>query len=245
MCVEALENVIEDEPHFITKIVDNDMRGLMVLGDKSSRESMLEQYVERAYWGGSEFEVRRRLARTGQVYGQKGWLVEIFFDNEKGEGEWVERLFVCDVEGKGCDRERSGNGFASSMFVNSWNKNPFPLANEGVESRVGTLSQKNSDVGISICLVAGMGDMTMEGSYLGRWAPLYGHSGWVSSSVFICHSKLEHVSSQKLIGKLFFSAKDIFGFVVEGLNWLGLGGRFVSLENYIVMATSMNVHNRL
>ncbi|GJY97353.1 RNA-directed DNA polymerase, eukaryota, reverse transcriptase zinc-binding domain protein [Tanacetum coccineum] len=116
---------------------------------------------------------------------------------------------------------------------------------EMVESRVGTLSQKNSDVGISICLVAGMGDMTMEGSYLGRWAPLYGHSGWVSSSVFICHSKLEHVSSQKLIGKLFFSAKDIFGFVVEGLNWLGLGGRFVSLENYIVMATSMNVHNRL
>ncbi|GJZ40773.1 hypothetical protein Tco_0587659 [Tanacetum coccineum] len=62
-CVKALENVIEDEPHFITKIVDNDLRaltmitkhfatkrlidsnegrgggGLVVLGGKSSRES--------------------------------------------------------------------------------------------------------------------------------------------------------------------------------------------------------------
>ncbi|GJX88332.1 hypothetical protein Tco_0340346 [Tanacetum coccineum] len=52
-CVEALENVIEDEPYFITKIVDNDLRaltmitkhfgrgggGLVVLGGKSSRES--------------------------------------------------------------------------------------------------------------------------------------------------------------------------------------------------------------
>ncbi|GJZ29553.1 hypothetical protein Tco_0574200 [Tanacetum coccineum] len=60
-CVEALENVIEDELHFITKIIDNDMRTLtmitkhfmsehekgivgtqsrlVVLGGKSSRES--------------------------------------------------------------------------------------------------------------------------------------------------------------------------------------------------------------
>ncbi|GKD72333.1 hypothetical protein Tco_1330615 [Tanacetum coccineum] len=76
--VEVIENVIEDEPYFFTKVVDNDLSaltmltkhlmsrgvgGLVVLGGRSSRESK----NRRGYVGGVE-----KMSSTGSKFMDRG-----------------------------------------------------------------------------------------------------------------------------------------------------------------------------
>nr|GEW39095.1 hypothetical protein [Tanacetum cinerariifolium] len=112
-CVEALENVIEDEPHFITKIIDNDLRALTMITKHFATKRSIDSNEGR---GGLVVLRGKSLRELKNGCGEVGGVEKISSIGSKFMANWEDCLDGCDKAGGG---EVKGGGVYFGVLKSS------------------------------------------------------------------------------------------------------------------------------